>query len=140
MTFEETQRVIKRGDFDRLRVELENGLDPNLCNRNLWTILMISAMSGNTQIGNLLIEAGADLNKRNMFGETPLSLAAQTGHTSFVRLLLVKGASLDCYPHGNSLDVFLDWVERYSCNKNQIENIKELFDRERKVRAQGLLD
>jgi ankyrin repeat protein len=97
-------------------------------------------MTGNTPIGILLIEKGADLDKRDMFGDTALSLAAQTGHPSFVELLLRSGASLDCHPHGNSLDIFLDWVGQYTSGKAQIANIKELFARERKLRAQVSLD
>jgi ankyrin repeat protein len=138
MTFDEVHRVIKRGDLKRLRDELEDGLNPNFCNRYSWTILMLAAMSGNTPIGKLLIEKGADLNVRNKFGETALSLAVHTGHTSFTELLLRSGASLDCDPHGRSLDLYLDWLERYSGHKDQMRNIRELFERERDLRTQAL--
>jgi ankyrin repeat protein len=124
MTFDEAHRELKRGNLGLLRKELENGLNPNLSNRYSWTILMLAALAGNTRIGELLIENGADLDVRNRFGETALSLAAQSGHVSFVDLLLRNGASLDCYPHGNSLDIFLSWVERYSANSSaQMKNI-----------------
>jgi ankyrin repeat protein len=108
MIFDEIHRVIKKGDLDLLRNELEGGLSPNLPNRYSWTLLMLAAIEGDSSIGRLLIEKGAELNCRNQFGETALSLATQTGHTKFVQLLLTSGASLDCHPHGNSLDIFLD--------------------------------
>jgi uncharacterized protein len=136
MTFEEVDKAIKRGDVSRLRNELESGMSPDLSNRYSWTILMSAALDGNTAIGRLLIERGADLDRRNKYGDTALSLAAHTGHTEFVKLLLTSGASLDCHPHGNSLDIYLNWVEKYGGHsKEQSKNIKALFDSERKARA-----
>jgi hypothetical protein len=45
MTFDEVNRVIKKGDLTRLRNELEGGLNPNLSNRYSWTLLMAAAMA-----------------------------------------------------------------------------------------------
>jgi hypothetical protein len=45
---------------------------------------MIAAMEGDTSIGRLLIEKGADLDRRNNHRDTALSLAAHTGHPSIV--------------------------------------------------------
>ena len=84
MTFDEATRVIKRGDTVHLRKELEEGLGPNLSNHYAWTLLMLAAMEGDTSIGRLLIEKGADLDRRNNHRDTALSLAAHTGHPSFV--------------------------------------------------------
>ena len=53
MTFDEASKVIKKGDLIRLRKELDDGLDPNLCNEYSWTLLMAAAMEGNTSIGQL---------------------------------------------------------------------------------------
>jgi ankyrin repeat protein len=138
MTFDEASKVIKKGDLNGLRNELEGGLDPNLCNQYSWTLLMVAAMEGNTSIGRLLIERGADLERRNKFRDTPLSLAAHSGHPSFVQLLLASGASLECHPEGNSFDVWLYWVGKYGqCSPEQWERIRNLFDTERKIRAQS---
>ena len=68
---------------------------------------MLAAMEGNTRLGALLIERGADPNKTTDFGETALSLAAHAGHSPFVKLLLDRGASLGCRPHGHSLE---SWI------------------------------
>src|SRR5277367_2884590 len=100
MTFDEANKIIEKGDLIGLRNELDGGLDPNLCNQNSWTLLMAAAMEGDTSIGTLLIERGADLERRNKFRDTALSLAAHTGHPSFVKLLLTSGASLECHPDG----------------------------------------
>jgi ankyrin repeat protein len=135
MTFDEANKVIKKGDLTRLRHELEDGLSPNLSNRYSWTLLMVAAMEGDTRIGRLLIEKGADLDTRNNGRETALSLAAHTGHPSFVKLLLSSGASLECHPFGNHLDVWLDWVKKYSGHPAQVEQIRDWFESERKMRS-----
>ena len=141
MTYEAVHRVIKRGDVETLKKALKSGLSADLCNQNRWTLLMLAAMGGNTAIGKLLIEAGADVDHRNNFRDTALSLAVHTGHPSFVKLLLSSGASLDCHPHGNSLEVFLDWVAQYGSGSGgqlQIERIREIFDDERMAREQAM--
>jgi ankyrin repeat protein len=133
MTFDEASKLIKKGDIIRLRKELQDGLSPKLANRYSWTLLMIAALEGNTSIGSLLIESGAELDSRNKFHETALSLAAHTGHSSFVGLLLTAGASLECHPFGNTFDVWFDWACQYGrCS----EKIRKLFDKERKTRAE----
>jgi ankyrin repeat protein len=137
MTFDEVHRVINRGNLERLRSELDAGLNPNLTNRYSWTILMLAAMEGNTRIGRLLLEKGADHSLRNKFGDTALSLAMFSGHPSFVKLLFSSRASLDCHPHGISLDVYLNWVEQYSgSDKHTVKNIRELLEQERRLRAE----
>jgi ankyrin repeat protein len=133
MTFVEARKLIKVGDVIRLRNELQSGLDPNLANRYSWTLLMIAALEGNTSIGALLIEGGAELDRRNAGNETALSLAAHTGHAGFVHLLLTSGASLDCRPFGNTFEAWFTWACQYGrCS----EKIRALFDRERKIRAE----
>src|ERR1700722_27679 len=133
MTFDETSKLIKKGDIIRLRKELEDGLSPNMANQYSWTLLMVAALEGNTSIGSLLIESGAELDIRNNRRETALSLAAHTGHSSFVSLLLTGGASLDCHPFGNTFDAWFNWACQYGrCS----EKIRELFNKERKNRAE----
>jgi ankyrin repeat protein len=107
MTFSGAHRLIKRADLGTLRRELDGGLDPNLSNKLSWNLLMLVALEGNTNIGELLISRGASLEATNDFGETALSLAAGNGHTRFVQLLLANGAPRNCRPHGHSL---ADWI------------------------------
>jgi len=108
MTFDEAHRLIKKSDVVSLRHELDEGVSPNFSNQFSWTLLMLAAIEGNTNIGELLISRGAALDKTNDFGETALSLAAHGGHASFIRLLLAHGASTGCRPHGHSLE---DWLK-----------------------------
>ena len=134
MSFRQLDKLIKRGDIVSLRHELDAGLDPNLANRYGYTILMSAAIYGGTHIGRLLIERGAQLDCRSTHRETALSLAIQSGHPSFVKLLLEHGASVDCNPHGNTLDIFLDWCEKYTSGGQHIRTIRALFDEARSKR------
>jgi uncharacterized protein len=132
MTFDEASKLIKKGDIVPLREVLHDGLSANLANQYGWTLLMVAALEGNTSIGSLLIENGAELDRRNNFQDTPLSLAAHTGHPSFVGLLINAGASLECHPFGNTFDVWLNWACQYGqCS----QKIREIFDKARKTRA-----
>jgi ankyrin repeat protein len=138
VTFDEVDHVIKRGDVVSLRQALDDGLDSDLANQYGWTILMSAALSGNSVIGRLLIEYGAKLDSRNQGRDTALSLAIHCAHPTFVQLLLDKGASLDCHPHGNSFEIFLDWVAQYSRNTpTTMKHIREIIDRARTTRAQA---
>jgi ankyrin repeat protein len=119
MTFDEANKLIKRGDVLGIRNSLDGGLDSNLANRFGWTLLMGAALAENTSIGSLLVEHGAELDRRNEFGDTALSLAAHTGHHSFVKLLLNHGASLAGHPFGSSLEDFLGWAEKYGAGSEE---------------------
>jgi ankyrin repeat protein len=103
MTFDETHKLIKKGDLVSLRLALDGGMSPDLSNQFSWTLLMLATLEGNTTVGELLISRGASVNKANDFGETALSLAACKGHSQFVKILLSHGASKDCHPHGTTL-------------------------------------
>jgi ankyrin repeat protein len=107
MTFDLLHRLIKKSDIIAVRRELDGGISPNLSNHLAWTLLMLTALEGETSIGELLIARGADVNATNQFGETALSLAVHKGHARFIRFLLAHGASIDCRPHGTSLE---DWL------------------------------
>ena len=99
--------MIKRGDEAALQKALEQGLDPDIANRNGWSLLMLAALEGAVPLGELLLAKNANIDGHNRSGETPLSLAAQKGHVPFLRLLLQHGASKDCKPHGATLSNWL---------------------------------
>ena len=107
MTFDEAHRRIKRGDVAAIGSALDQGLNPSATNRFGWSLLMLAAWKGTTDIGELLIQRGAALDATNIAGETALSMAAFGGHMEFLKLLTAKGAVRDCRPHGHSLDVWL---------------------------------
>jgi len=78
--FHAAHRIIKRGDLLALKRELQTGLDPNLRNQYGWTLLMLSALHGRTDMAEVLIAAGADAGAVNKFGESAASLAELKKH------------------------------------------------------------
>ncbi|KAM8924615.1 fibronectin type 3 and ankyrin repeat domains protein 1 [Pelodytes ibericus] len=61
--------------------------------RTEWTPLMrVSAITGNADIAQCLITAGANVNAKDSDGKTPLMIATLNGHEHLVRLLTEKGA------------------------------------------------
>jgi ankyrin repeat protein len=107
MTFEEAHRAIKKGQTSMLEEAIPAALSVDLSNRFGWTLLMLAALEGNTKIGTLLLDRGADVAALNNFGESALSLAAHKGHLPFVKLLKLRGASGDVRPHGHDLESWL---------------------------------
>ncbi|WP_257254281.1 ankyrin repeat domain-containing protein, partial [Endozoicomonas sp. SESOKO3] len=63
------------------------------------TPLYLAAREGHTDIVQLLIEAGADLNAALPNGASPLFIAARKGHTDIVKLLIEAGAELNAAHH-----------------------------------------
>jgi ankyrin repeat protein len=107
MTFEEAHRAIKRGQVSILEEAVPATISVNSSNRFGWTLLMLAALEGNTKIGTILLDSGADISALNNFGESALSLAAHKGHLPFVKLLKSRGASGDVRPHGQDLENWL---------------------------------
>jgi ankyrin repeat protein len=131
MTFMDAIRIIKKGDIIRLRHDLDEGLDPNFANKVGSTLLILAAINGNTAIGRLLIEAGADLDRQNNLRDCALSLSAMFGHSGFVKLLLDSGASLNYFQERGSLPSFLEWAEKYcAVTRDQMRNIRFQFDKQ----------
>jgi len=58
------------------------------------TSLHLASLRGDTEIVELLLEAGANVNIKNKFGWTPLHLAAREGHIDIVQMLLEAGANI----------------------------------------------
>ena len=56
------------------------------------TVLMEAAGSGRTDIVQLLLAKGADVNAKNNYGETALFWAKKMGHKEIVRILKEAGA------------------------------------------------
>jgi ankyrin repeat protein len=78
--FEHIHHLIKKGELLEIRSWLDKGGIPNLQNKYGWSLLMLAAMHGRTDIVELLIQFGANPNLENKFGHTAKSLALLKGH------------------------------------------------------------
>ena len=85
--FNKIHRLTKKGDIIAIRLLLDEGLDPNLTNRFGWTLLMLAALHGRTDVADLLVSRGADPTKVNKFGDSPDSLAKCKGYRHFASAL-----------------------------------------------------
>jgi len=93
LNYRGAQNLIKRGDEPGLRAALDTGLPANSGNHKGWSLLMLAAVEGNVEIGQLLIEKGADLAAMNLKGETAHSIATHRGYDLFVALLAENTAA-----------------------------------------------
>jgi uncharacterized protein len=91
--FEAIHRLIKQGDLAALRKELESGVDPNLQNQHGWTILMLAAMHGKSDMAELMLAYGADPTLKNAFGDTAAGLALLKGHKTTEEMVEVRPQS-----------------------------------------------
>ena len=88
-------QAVVDGDIDRVKSEIEAGLDLNSKNRMGWTILHIAVNKKHTEIAKLIIDKGADVNIRDNRGRRPIHLAVETGQKDIVEALIAKGADIN---------------------------------------------
>ena len=84
-------RAAGRGDITAFRTLLENKTKAEIDEEK---VLVAAAGGGNSEIVNLLIEKGADLNVLEGTGWTPLFAATVYGHANIVRILIDAGAEI----------------------------------------------
>ena len=82
-----------RGDRDGVRALLKKGLDVNEAQGDGTTALHWAAMTGDTELAQMLVYAGANVRATTRLGAyTPLYLAAKGGQAGVVAALLAAGA------------------------------------------------
>ncbi len=114
-TFDVLYQATKHGKLAEIEAFLNQGGDPNLTNKNGWTLLMSAAFKGNSRILTLLLERGASINSvNNVAGESALSIAAGSGHQKCVKILLEHGADVGVRPLGQSLLAFMKYAQHPS--------------------------
>ncbi|GIX84790.1 ankyrin repeat domain-containing protein 12 [Caerostris extrusa] len=82
----------KRGDFQRVKNLLKEGVDVNAVDNAGWTSLHEASNYGRFQVAKLLLEYGANVHAVGLNKFTPLHDAAVNQHEKIVSLLLNYGA------------------------------------------------
>ena len=86
----------RAGDVQRVKLLLADNKDPNQADRNGGrTPLHWAIRNNNAEIVDLLIEAGADVNKGDQAGKTALSHAAESGKVEMTEKLIKAGADVN---------------------------------------------
>ena len=62
---------------------------------NGWSALMMASQNGHTEIVEVLLEKGAQVDIQSSTEKSSLHLASRNGHTKVVRLLLEKSAQVN---------------------------------------------
>jgi ankyrin repeat protein len=92
-----TYAAVVAGNVDILALLIEHGADVEGRSRSIngGTPLHRAAWDGRLEVGQSLLDRGANINSRNNSGNTPLSYAVINKHVEFVRMLLERGAVID---------------------------------------------
>jgi len=90
-------RAIARNDVAQVKALIAGKIDPNLRkdSRASPTFMTFAAFHDRTEILQLLLGAGADVNSADGDMQTPLMQASRRGHVRAVQLLIKSGASLN---------------------------------------------
>ncbi|KAF3404892.1 Ankyrin repeat domain-containing protein 23 [Talaromyces pinophilus] len=97
---EDLIKAIKKGDLPVVQGYLDNGVHPNARHLNdeqyqRRPLLSYAALHGHTQMMELLIKHGADVDKRDLNGRTPLSWATEYCQFKAAKLLIDHGAKIN---------------------------------------------
>ena len=76
-----------RGDFEAVKLLLENGADINNPDRYGRTALLWASRHGHLEVVKLLLENGADINSQTGWEVTPSDVASDFSHFEVVKLL-----------------------------------------------------
>ena len=93
------------GNIEAVKQHIAAGTDVDAKTRG-ETPLLWAARFGQSQVAELLIAEGADVNAKNVVGQTPLHWAAMAGHKEIIELLIAAGADVNAKDAGTTpLDV-----------------------------------
>lgn len=88
--------AVKKNDFNGVARFLSAGANPNARDRfGMGTALMHAATSGQVNVLDILIEAGAELEESTYSGSTALVMAARDGNIASVKRLIEAGANVN---------------------------------------------
>jgi ankyrin repeat protein len=105
--------AVAAGRGNILSLLIEHGADMEARSNSLYggTPLTRAAWDGRLEVGQILLDLGANINAGDIIGETSLINAARKGYVEFARMLLERGAAIDA--QSNDDDTALHCAIRY---------------------------
>ena len=100
-----------KGDLDKVKSLLKQGVDINTVYENGDTGLILSSTNGHLEVVEFLIKSGIDIEAVNQRGKTSLMLASQDGNIEIVKLLIKSGADVNAKDENE--DTALKWASEY---------------------------
>eukprot|EP01116_Phalansterium_solitarium_P001354 TRINITY_DN11155_c0_g1_i1.p1 TRINITY_DN11155_c0_g1~~TRINITY_DN11155_c0_g1_i1.p1 ORF type:complete len:702 (+),score=224.31 TRINITY_DN11155_c0_g1_i1:155-2260(+) len=96
-------RDSRKNRISSVQTQLDGGVDVNERSQGT-TALHLAASHGHTELAEVLISRGAELDTNDDEGYSPLIYAVWAGHDSFVKMMLARGALLSVpgSKHGNT--------------------------------------
>ena len=85
-------RGLNEMPVNMLRLLLELGANPNICDNYHRSPLHEASSEGLLEAARLLLSHGAKIDEKNVWGNTPFELAASKGHEELTKLLVEHGA------------------------------------------------
>jgi len=93
------KQAISEGHIEAIKKILDHKFDVNMQNGNGVTPLILAAKEGNTEVVELLIKTGSDVNHKSIY-ETALMQAVSQGYKTTVKILLDNKADVNAQIHG----------------------------------------
>ncbi|MCI0601622.1 ankyrin repeat domain-containing protein [bacterium] len=140
---EEFWNAVRKGDVEKVKTFLAEGIDVNAKNRYGATALSFAADKGHVEIARLLIEKGADVNVKDTFYRaTPLSWAIYNKHVEVAQLLLEKGATDVTDALGASIDSKDSAMVKLILEKGKLkpEELSDALEFAKQVQDQSIVD
>ena len=100
------------GDVSRVESMLQEGVSVDYVDDEYdRTALMIASRYNRTNVIQLLLQNGADVNKRDCYGHTPVHYAADWNSTEAISMLIEHGASINI--KNNEGDKPIDFARQF---------------------------
>lgn len=116
------------GNVEMVEVLIDHGA--NVEDYYDTTALIVACQSGGqkaTDMANMLIAKGANIDARDIYGSTPLMYAAKSGNTVLTKLLLEKGAEVNAVNNDNETALYIAIYRAYTTDA-RLEVMKLLLD------------
>lgn len=91
------------GNWGKVRDALKSGIDPNMREKQGYTLTLWAVQKGQHEILELLAEYGADLDETSTLGLSPLDNAVGASDIETLKLLLALGANVNSDIKGRSI-------------------------------------